>query len=171
METYVHIGFTGTREGMTDEQKKTFRDTISRVKNNIVLHNGCCVGADENAFEICLDLGNTSFAMHPPINKSIVFPYDEMHKKKCNDDPGYSHAMEINVDRDYLERDRNIVEEAGFVIATPKNTTEEKRGSGTWYTIRQAGKMGKAVMIIWPDGTTQTDPIFEFILKNPVIKD
>ena len=50
----------------------------------------------------------------------------------------------------YLERNKDIVDETGLLIATPKG--EEIVRSGTWSTIRYARKNHKKIIIIMPNG-------------------
>ena len=51
-----------------------------------------------------------------------------------------------------LERNCDIVLDGDLLIATPHGYQEEMR-SGTWYTIRQARKRGKKIIIVWPNGS------------------
>lgn len=137
----VHVGFTGTQAGMTEAQ-------FLQVGNLLLdlgatdLHHGDCFGADADAHKIAtqgvfLDV----IHVHPPTNPgrqalcAVRFGQDIVYPKKS-----------------YLERNRDIVDSACALIATPKEMTETLR-SGTWATIRHARKIGKPVWIVWPDGT------------------
>jgi hypothetical protein len=53
----------------------------------------------------------------------------------------------------YLARDDNIVAETDVLVATPAQTTEVMRGSGTWATIRYARRREKPRILIWPNGS------------------
>jgi hypothetical protein len=72
--------------------------------------------------------------IHPPLydNKRAFCIGDEICSKK-----------------DYLDRNRDIVDNCDLLIATPKETTEVLR-SGTWSTVRYAKKIGKPIVIIEP---------------------
>jgi len=134
-----HIGFTGTREGMSDHQKETFAGILKTAKllseledEVIVFHHGDCKGADADAHAIALELG-CSVIIHPPV-KRIMRAY-------CQG------AREILPPEDYLERDRCIVDSVSGMIAAPKSDKEEVR-SGTWYTVRYARKTNKRVILL-----------------------
>lgn len=45
------IGFTGTREGMTQAQKDVFASLVARIEPD-EFHHGDCVGSDEAAAEL-----------------------------------------------------------------------------------------------------------------------
>ena len=52
----------------------------------------------------------------------------------------------------YLDRNRAIVDACDILYATPESMAEESRG-GMWHTVRYARRVGKPVVIVWPDGT------------------
>lgn len=125
----IHIGFSGTRHGMTDAQQTLLRTYLERGKRFIEgFHHGDCVGADAQAHAIAADvLGVDRIWIHPP------------------SDPKYrAYCVSPNIlpTEDYLKRDRNIVDATAGLVAAPKTPHEERR-SGTWYTIRYACKMQK----------------------------
>lgn len=129
-----HIGFTGTRQGMSDHQKATLRlvmtaASLEGTKN--ILHHGDCKGADAEAHAIAVELG-WDIVIHPPV-KRIMRAY-------CGDGAIVLPPM------GYLDRDREIVRVSNFMFAAPKSDTEERR-SGTWFTVRHARKMGKRVIL------------------------
>jgi len=132
--TMRHIGFTGTREGMTDYQKKLLGIilTAATIDNIVVFHHGDCKGADEEAHTIAL-MHDCRVIIHPPV-RCIMRAYCQA-------------AHEILPPEDYLERDRRIVDSCIGLIAAPKSDKEERR-SGTWYTVRYARKMNKKVILL-----------------------
>ena len=125
-------GFTGTQEGMTRAQKFVFKSILAAGH----FHHGDCVGADEQAHDIARTLG-LYIITHPPIN--------EYKRAFCD-------ADEQCPAKEYLERNRDIVNVSSNMIATPKQFEEQLR-SGTWATIRYARKMKKNLTIIYPDGS------------------
>ena len=136
------LGFTGTRQGMSKNQKFLVNTIVEQVKHNykkvFALH-GDCIGADEEFHEIVSKHGLISVS-YPPINDS----YRAFTVNKHEQTP-----------MDYLERDRWIVHDTHLLIGCPYNT-ESVRGSGTWYTIGHAKKTRKDHTIILRDGRTET---------------
>jgi hypothetical protein len=107
-------------------------------------HHGCCVGSDEFAHRIaksCLDTGLDQIVLHPPANGAQEMEYTEWDYGNCL---WYTK-------KDYLARDRDIVNETDILLALP-NGPEKMRGSGTWYTIRYARNHNKKVIICDPLG-------------------
>jgi hypothetical protein len=137
MTKALHIGFTGSREGMSDRQYEILLEWLrhyKRTDGEVVLHHGDCIGADAQAHQAAL-LCDVRVVIHPCTLTS--------QRAFCK---GYSHAYEPLPP---LERNSRIVQAADIVIATPKESTEQLR-SGTWATIRRARKAHKPVEIISP---------------------
>jgi hypothetical protein len=136
------IGFTGTQKGMTDAQKRTVGMVLSGMFASLQeAHHGMCIGADHDFHDIVRHIIKESdkqvkIVGHPPKNKS----------KFVKDDVDV--LME---DKEYLDRNHDIVDSADMLIATPDGDTEKLR-SGTWATIRYAKKQGKKVIIVKPLG-------------------
>jgi hypothetical protein len=133
----MKMGFTGTQDGMTDDQVAVIVEVITELTEMTEMHHGDCIGADEQFFTIVREqLPNVKIIGHiPDVDDKRAF---------CKND----------VERDplpYLVRNKNIVAEADVMLATPMGP-ERKRGSGTWATIRYARKAGIRLAIIWPDG-------------------
>lgn len=129
------VGFTGTQEGMTENQAKEvwsfLRITLENGK--VDFHHGDCVGADAEANQIARSLGCWSFA-HPPIKK---------------DKRAFTISDVVLETKEYMQRNQDIAEICDVLLAAPKEEIEELR-SGTWSTIRRARKLGKEVIIIAP---------------------
>lgn len=135
MNKVRHVGFTGTRKGMSDFQKAALRKameaaTVDGIEN--VLHHGDCLGADAEAHDIAVELG-WDIIIHPPVS-------DYMRAYK---DDGAIILSPL----EYLDRDRAIVNASNFIFAAPKSDKEELR-SGTWYTVRYARKNNKRVILL-----------------------
>lgn len=132
----MHVGVTGTREGMDADQYQDLHaflvDLTLEVKN-LTLHHGDCVGVDEEVAQMCQDLG-WRIICHPPASdyKRAYFPSDEVREKF-----------------EYLVRDRHIVDETEFLIVVPL-TSKPQPKSGTWYTHNYAVKRKKPVEIFYP---------------------
>lgn len=133
----MNIGFTGTKMGMSQFQYEKVFDILNLCEVN-EFHHGDCVGSDKESHEIASKL-NIDIVIHPPIKDSkraFCKGYKNLYKKK-----------------EYLDRNRDIVDETNLLIATPCGEKEVIR-SGTWYTIRYAKKIGKPIIIVFPDGST-----------------
>jgi hypothetical protein len=134
----MKIGFTGTRKGMTKEQKWKLLELVAQFAP-AEFHHGDCVGSDDEA-ATTVDAFSpaSSIVLHPPARK-------EFRAFNC--------ATRYCLPKQYLARNRDIVDETDMLIATPAEAEHQDRG-GTWYTIDYAAKVGKRVIIICPDGTT-----------------
>lgn len=131
----MRVGFTGTRNGMSQSQQDVFRVLLSSLKAT-EFHHGDCVGADNEAANIAHDL-NIAIAMHPPLNTSLV--------------AGNPYVTKTFPAKGYLARNRDIVDEIDVLIGVPKERDRQSTG-GTWYTIDYAKSKEKIVFIIFPDG-------------------
>lgn len=127
----IHVGFTGTRRGMTEAQKHTVTDLLRGAD---WLDHGDCVGSDVDAHEIARGLG-IQVCIHPPIS--------ERFRAHCVGDF-------VHIPLDYIWRNRRIVMDTWWLIATPERP--EERRSGTWSTVRYARRIGRRVVVVMPDG-------------------
>lgn len=138
----MRLGFTGTREGLTEQQKDALKvwlwdDDISPLR---FLH-GCCVGADAQAVDI-VDLSLF-------YDREIwAYPSNLL---KLTDEMAWAASNVVFFPREPLERNRLIVNECYHLLACPKGPEEQR--SGTWSTVRYARKQKKPITVIWPDGT------------------
>jgi hypothetical protein len=133
----ISVGFTGTQMGMTQEQKKTLELYLKRtLETDVDYHHGDCVGADEQFHKILEDLNVTKIIIHPPINE----------KKRA-----FCKSNFVRKQKEYLDRNKDIVDESDILIATPKEFDEQLR-SGTWSTVRYADRKKKQAFIIYPNG-------------------
>jgi len=147
----MHLGFTGTRNTPTDIQLEILDSYLNGRKNLqgfSIFHHGDCVGADRAGAHLAKGHGYHVVA-HPPI------------------DPRYRafvYSDEINEPKDYLERDRHIVQCCSLLISIPRkevtlqeilNCENGTRRGGTYYTTRYALKHSKWVYMITPNGGVQ----------------
>ena len=116
----VKIGFTGTRRGMSMNQKRMLRYVMTRFYDVVEFHHGAAIGADTEAVEIVTTLGRWE-------NSPQIIP----HPAKKNP----------------LARNRTIVSKVGILIAAPATDREVLR-SGTWATIRYAQQRDIAVVML-----------------------
>jgi hypothetical protein len=140
MPLLIDLGFTGTRVGMTEAQRTTFRRFVRQFYG--CFHEGDCIGSDFMAAEIVDDIGGYFFHIHPPISQ----------KWRANYIPKNSD-YKMWEEKFFSERDLDIVHESDVMVATPSGMREIRRGSGTWLTIRMARAELKPLALIFPDGT------------------
>lgn len=140
-----NIGFTGTQKGMSREQRRTVQALLEEALNRgfRVFRHGICEGADEQAHKIAFDLGYVIVG-HPGVDSRGRSP------KRADIPAGQFH--EIFPEQPYLVRNKVIVRESIWVIATPETADEKERGSGTWATIRNARQRKRSLAIVSPTG-------------------
>jgi hypothetical protein len=107
------------------------------------LHHGDCVRSDCLAHEIALTLG-LRIVIHPPTNARF--------RALCEG------ADLVLPPRDYLQRNRDVVDAGQLLIAMPHIPTETLR-SGTWSTIRYARKRQRSIFIVQQNGIITTERI------------
>lgn len=137
----MRVGFTGTRDGMTVEQHKTLCGWLRANGPEITeLHHGCCVGADDEAWDAFKTFANYAEAHAHPSNLKGMTSESALYLCDVKHDP-----------KPPLDRNRDIVDSCDLLIACPKG--DEERRSGTWATVRYARKVGRQILIIAPDGS------------------
>jgi len=133
----MKVSFTGTREGMTDEQKKTFAKLLKKLNCTLFIH-GDCKGADTHAHNIVKKYGLDSENIHiRPCNL-------KKWRANCN-------GKVIEKPKDPLKRNKEIVADGEILIGTPPTEYELYMG-GTWYTLHYAKEKELPYIIIWPSG-------------------
>lgn len=130
-------GFTGSSEVVTTlVQLMSFREFLPTAGMTKFRH-GDCIMADHEAHQIVrLALPDVPIHGHPP-NRDVKRAF-------CDTD-------EQTKPKPYLDRNRDIAAACDILLAMPKGP-ETQRG-GTWYTIREARRLKKPVVIFWPDGS------------------
>ena len=118
---YTIIGFTGTRYGMSENQKTQLKNILSKY-NFFDFHHGDCIGADKDAHNIVTNF-KSKIIIHPGYsqNGSTFF------RAYCEGDVYLKPET-------HLKRNRNIVNACDLLIAAPLMNKEFNKG-GTWYTI------------------------------------
>ena len=131
------VGFTGTRTGMTEEQKNTVSNLLGLIEPNEV-HHGDCIGADAQFHELAMSMGI----------RVVIHPASGVGEQRAYCSGSYfTHDA-----RPPLERNKDIVDACTDMIATPVAHKEVLR-SGTWATIRYARKQGVSLNIVLPDSS------------------
>ena len=124
----IHIGFTGTRKGMSKSQKMRLSELLTEIKSknySINFHHGACKGADSEADLIARNFGCKMY-IHPSNDRNTRIHCEESGDIVFNPKPP-------------LVRDQDIVNVIEMLIAAPFTDKEIMR-SGTWTTVRYARK-------------------------------
>jgi hypothetical protein len=148
----MNVGFSGTRQGLTDKQKASLKNLLFKIKHkksNIIFHHGDCIGADECLHEL--------LAIENIPNKIVVHPPDNSNLRAFVPLNHSSIEIEITEEKEYLARNRDIVDSSELVIICPKEHEEILR-SGTWNVYRYSKKKNKVIIIVYPDGSTERWP-------------
>ena len=123
----MEVCFTGTREGMTDEQLKQVGELLAIAKPDRVRH-GCAVGADRQ-FHALAEPGTRDLYPSNPEQSRWALANVVKGDNVCAELPP-------------LVRNKEMVDQSTLIIATPRSAVEELR-SGTWHTIRYARREQK----------------------------
>lgn len=129
------IGFTGTSQGMTEQQRQSLYAQLVALGPGHTLVHGDCVGADAQAHFLASCRGWTI----------EIYPSTLGHAR------AYCAAPVIHPVMAPLARNKVIAKRAELMLATPREPHEVLR-SGTWATIRAARKLGRDGWIILPNG-------------------
>lgn len=142
----MKVGFTGTREGMTDAQYDAFEVLTRELYSDLSVkefHHGGCVGADAEAHMSVDEIGGVFMHIHPC----------NLYRQQATDISGDFEYAELPP----LTRNKVIVESVDVMIATPSGFDEQFRGSGTWATIRHSRRTNTPLHIIYPDGSIKKE--------------
>lgn len=133
----MQIGFTGTQQGMTEEQKAAVDSLLDALcPSGGRVHHGDCIGADAQFHELARARRSLRIEVHPPRQSG--------KRAYCKGDVKWPA-------HDYRKRNQHIVNVCDVLIAAPRLDYEEQR-SGTWMTVRMARRADKPVIIVYPDG-------------------
>lgn len=134
----MKVGFTGTREWLTEAQTDDLTTLLKKLKPDEV-HHGDCVGADAQFQQLCfVTIPQPLIVCHPP----------DVHTKRA-----FTRGNHVTrLPSPYHARNRRIVNLCDVLIGCPKDATRKNSG-GTWTTIAYAESKGKPRYVILPDGT------------------
>ena len=96
----MRIGFTGTKIGMTPEQKQVLKRVFyaaAQQHSELELHHGDCVGADSEAHDIYQKQANENIVIHPPL--------DDKARAWC-----LTSLENLRLPKPYLARNHDIVD-------------------------------------------------------------
>lgn len=140
LHRFTSVGFTGTRQGMTEAQRSTVIKLLSSKETHMA-HHGGCIGADIDFDTICRDILSIPTSVHPSNLK--------------NQQGKWSYTNVVFPEKPPLDRNKDIVDSVDFLVACPKGYIEEIR-SGTWATIRYTRKVEKPLYIVYPNGSIES---------------
>ena len=143
----MRIGFTGSREGMTNAQVLHVHMLLGDLRwlEATQVSHGMCVGSDVQFHEMAKALGY--FIVGCP--GTIYSEPWQRANVTCD---------LVMPEKPMLMRNGDIVRESDVMIATPKQMKESIR-SGTWTTVRYARYEGKPLCILYPDGTSTVEGV------------
>lgn len=128
----MKVGFTGTREGMSQNQLEQLVLALQSA-GVTEFHHGDCLGADAEAHDIIREFfPDCKIIVHPPVKSYMR---------------AWKRGDQLLSPLDYIARDRKIVESTDFLIGAPLVDVEQIR-SGTWTTIRHARRLGRDHVIL-----------------------
>lgn len=137
----MKLGFTGTREGMSEWQHDEFLELLVDVlipKYGPIteFHHGDCIGADADAHRIIqARCPECCIVAHP-------CTFEELR--------AYTKATQIRSPLDSKTRNQNIVLSSSVLLACP--LTDVPGPSGTWQTINMALRANREVYILYSGG-------------------
>lgn len=140
-QNITDVGFTGTQVGMTLSQKVVVEWLLKQL-HPTTIHHGDCIGADYEFHHLA----------------SPVVPFCTIHPPIKSNKRAFCMSTLLAESKDYLDRNRDIVDESQVLIATPKEAEMQIR-SGTWYTIRYARKQRKHLYIVFPNGVVREEKL------------
>lgn len=145
----LHIGFTGTRFGMTPSQRANVEMLVAELAKTSAFifraHHGDCVGADAEFHAIVRTHAIGFLIGHPG-------PDGDTHRAHCVFD-------EMRAPKKHIPRNQNIVHESTHMIAAPyfdlpdgdEEVTFPVHG-GTFRTIAMARRAGRPLAIAFRSG-------------------
>lgn len=147
--TERHIMVTATRHGLTSHQQRKLQKLLAlqhaestRHGISLVFHHGGCVGGDTEAHWMAKRIGI----------KTVVHP---SNVEAAQGDIGPAGDHELRAPKPPLERNRDMAGETELAFACPRGMRETLR-SGTWATVRYNHKKANRIIIVWPNGDTET---------------
>lgn len=131
------VGFTGSRDPLPSAQKAALERLLYRLDDEERIaegHHGDCIEGDMEFDRWCRSVGI------------------ERHAHPGPDGPNRarSDAQVIYAPQPFLVRNRDIVDACDVMVSCPSGP--ERQRSGTWATVRYARKLGRRLIVVWPDG-------------------
>lgn len=145
----LHVGFSGSRYGMTEKQKEVVRHFLNNwrvIGIDRTFRHGCCAGADFEADQLAREY-LYKVGAHPGPRSSFDC-YDSAKKLGVT-------FWEENERKPYFERNVDIVMRCNVLITTPNAMSPNiKAKGGTWYTTRVGIDRGRSTYLVLANGET-----------------
>lgn len=146
--SYKHLGFTGSSKLVTQPQQVALLRLLREAyeaEGFRVLHHGDAIHADEFAHNEWIKFPNSHIHIHPPTN-----PLRRAYCGRTN-----KNSLTIDFQKPYLQRNQDIVDASGLLIAAPSSMTAPNpiRG-GTWTTFNLALQRRPyiPIFLVFPNG-------------------
>lgn len=142
----MKIGLTGSRTGLTKEQRRVVTQMIKTLENREVeeVHHGDCIGADTEVSMMFLERSLGALHAHPAtINES----WDQRWRARSKEKFPNASIVEYPA-KAPNDRNADIVDACDVLWAFPADTLGK---GGTWNTINMAIAAGKPVRIVCPN--------------------
>lgn len=140
----TEMAFTGPRAAfLLASQRSTIIAALNTYRPCIV-HNGCAKGRDEEVIELLIK-------MRLPLTL-VCWPADKGRMDHVRALTMGRIRTEWRAIHDPLKRNRMMVDQADWLLAAPMQGKPIRSGSGTWYTINYALKVGAPVYLVPPSG-------------------
>lgn len=137
------IGFTGTRGGMTPEQKASFEAELWALPPGAAFHHGACVGADEEAVflvhKVAAQTSPTWVAAHPG-------PKTRWDSQAAREASALCHGR-----KDYRPRNTDIVKACDVLCAGPPDPVPRRDPDDRQHR-RQPRRAGRGLLARRNDG-------------------
>jgi len=126
----MKISFTGTRRGMTENQRKSIECWLLIHEKDVAMaSHGCCIGADIQFHCLLREVFGSRILI-------AVFPSTAKTAAPIPKDADY-----VAPPRPPLVRDKDIMNNGRDFLLVAPYTSEEVLRSGTWATKRYAEKI------------------------------
>lgn len=116
----AHIGFTGTRHGMSTEQRDAVDAIVAEMFGAVTAHHGLCVGADEE-FQAITRVRGIDVIGHPGPD----WPHGDLCARVV--------CLDVLDPLPHMKRNAAIVAASSIMIAAPHEPEPQPCG-GTWGT-------------------------------------
>jgi hypothetical protein len=150
----MKIGFTGTRNGMTDAQRSKFQELVLLGLSDTPteFRHGSCKGCDVQAARYLRSIFNEWHERFGSIATIRIVALPGPDGDPCQEISGVDD--ETLPGKTHFARNRDIVNASDLVIGCPPSDGWMNTG-GTFYTLDYAIKKGKPTWVIWPDGRVE----------------